>query len=67
MFLSAAVALASAVIVTFFARWFPALMASIAFQWWRLVKRTPIWGIVFYRPRLPWSLSQVSISFLKLM
>jgi O-antigen ligase len=46
MFLSAAVALASAVIVTFSRGGFLALMASIAFQWWRLVKRTPIWGIV---------------------
>ncbi len=46
LWLGAAVALAGAVVVTFSRGGFLALMASIAFQWWRLVKRTPILGIV---------------------
>jgi O-antigen ligase len=46
MWLGAAVALAGAVVVTFSRGGFLALMASIAFQWWKLVKRTPILGIV---------------------
>jgi hypothetical protein len=41
LWLGAAVALAGAVVVTFSRGGFLALMASIAFQWWRLVKRTP--------------------------
>ena len=46
MWLGAAVALAGAVVVTFSRGGFLALMACIAFQWWRFVKRTPILGIV---------------------
>jgi O-antigen ligase len=46
LWLGAAVALAGGVVVTFSRGGFLALMASIAFQWWKLVKRTPILGIV---------------------